>query len=462
MLLIYHIHVVDEVFEYVEIHHGNVKRRWWASEIHSSLAHSPSAYDCLDGTEWVWADRYWQIDNSGACHTNQGGWESCLNLVGGRGRSFSGQRQFLASHPFRRRRLYRRRIKYGSTNLGGKSARLNPPFHLNNVPGIGTTAFHHPCTSREVAHNANEKNDGSENGKTTSFLDVVAKDIVEDSSFKIYFKIGDGRWSDPAVIPSSGTTHGVVRVFASRWPGIKNISSPSEQENSGLTELPLIFNENSEYAFEAKIHRGCQSQVCYELSYHVSVIEGPWGELSRSLTLHPRFFVRNDSKSAVYVKQIGSEDFSSIRVEGGDVFPFYWADTNLPELICVRPVSIKLKSRNLHHNSRKKKFYRWSGGFDPCNLGMIPLRIRGVGIGIKKDRRKHSTYSSADGNPLMKVVRALIEIRSGTGGTGIIVSFKEELPNGEDSLYRIENHTPFPIWIAQDGVLVRLKVVFKN
>merc|ERR1719162_2624931 len=84
---------------------------------------------------------------------------------------------------------------------------------------------------------------------------------------------------------------------------------------------------------------------------------------------------------------------------------------------------------------------------------MIPLRIRGVSIGINKDRRKHSTHSSTEEKALMKVVRALIEIKSGTGSTGIIVSFKEELPNGEDSLYRIENHTPFPIWIAQDGVL---------
>jgi hypothetical protein len=35
----------------------------------------------------------------------------------------------------------------------------------------------------------------------------------------------------------------------------------------------------------------------------------------------------------------------------------------------------------------------------------------------------------------------------------VTFSVKDEDYQGEGSLFRIENHTPFPIWVAQNGVL---------
>jgi hypothetical protein len=52
-----------------------------------------------------------------------------------------------------------------------------------------------------------------------------------------------------------------------------------------------------------------------------------------------------------------------------------------------------------------------------------------------------------------KSIRALIEIRPGAGASGINISLKEEAAGGDGALYRIENGTPFPVWISQDGVL---------
>jgi len=46
-----------------------------------------------------------------------------------------------------------------------------------------------------------------------------------------------------------------------------------------------------------------------------------------------------------------------------------------------------------------------------------------------------------------------VEIRPCTGGTGITFSLKEEDYRGEGSLFRIENLSPFPLWIAQNGLL---------
>jgi hypothetical protein len=57
-------------------------------------------------------------------------------------------------------------------------------------------------------------------------------------------------------------------------------------------------------------------------------------------------------------------------------------------------------------------------------------------------------------SPSLKSIRVLVEIRPSTGGTGINISFKEEDPRGNGSLFRIENLSPFPIRLAQDGVLV--------
>ena len=146
------------------------------------------------------------------------------------------------------------------------------------------------------------------------------------------------------------------------------------------------------------------------------------------------------------VKQVGAPDNTCIHVHSRASVPFYWADITLPKLICVRPIYINTRGNNSQH-------YQWSGGLDICHLGMIPIRIREEGNNSEQKTLFEDRKSERRERPFIRVIRSLIEIRSGTGGTGITVSFKEESVNGEDSLYRIENHSPFPLWIAQDGVL---------
>jgi hypothetical protein len=45
------------------------------------------------------------------------------------------------------------------------------------------------------------------------------------------------------------------------------------------------------------------------------------------------------------------------------------------------------------------------------------------------------------------------EIRPKTGKVGINLSFREEDEFGDGALFRIENVSTFPIWVAQDGIL---------
>lgn len=178
------------------------------------------------------------------------------------------------------------------------------------------------------------------------------------------------------------------------------------------------------------------SPALYELCYKVADLGEDWGELSRLFLLTPRFMMRNDSRLVtIEVKQSGAPDESAIVMKPGDVFPFFWADFRLPELVSLRPIV------NDHVGKRK---YRWSGGFDICTLGMTAIRLR---------RSMLSSVSRKSGTINLKSIRTLVEIRTGTGGTGINVSFKEEDPDGDGSLFRIENLSPFHIWIAQDGVL---------
>jgi len=106
--------------------------------------------------------------------------------------------------------------------------------------------------------------------------------------------------------------------------------------------------------------------------------------------------------------------------------PFYWYDGLLPELVCARPA----QSRNR---------FKWSGGFDVCTLGMLPIRIRRIDGSIDQSN--------------LRSMRVNVELQPSTGGSGTIISLRDEHPQGEGSLFRIENHTPFPIFVAQDGVL---------
>mmetsp|Transcript_33968 Transcript_33968/g.79966 ORF Transcript_33968/g.79966 Transcript_33968/m.79966 type:complete len:934 (-) Transcript_33968:62-2863(-) len=59
-------------------------------------------------------------------------------------------------------------------------------------------------------------------------------------------------------------------------------------------------------------------------------------------------------------------------------------------------------------------------------------------------------------------IRVLVEVRPGTGGHGINVSLRDEEPNGEGALFRIENLSPFPIWLSQDGVLANPTASFRH
>jgi hypothetical protein len=155
--------------------------------------------------------------------------------------------------------------------------------------------------------------------------------------------------------------------------------------------------------------------------------------------------LRNDSKVLVIeAKQSGSPDEKAITMSPGEVAPFFWADFRLPELVCVRPVV---------NNAEGRRQFRWSGGFDVCTLGMSAIRVRRSWLSKAPNRADRSSIKS---------IRTLVEIRSGTGGTGINVSFKEEDPLGTGSLFRIENLSPFLIWVAQDGVLANPSAILEE
>jgi hypothetical protein len=164
-------------------------------------------------------------------------------------------------------------------------------------------------------------------------------------------------------------------------------------------------------------------------------VPGEWGEFSRTFEVSPRFMIRNDSTMfCLQIKQTGARDSSSLTLMPGQALPFYWADFRLPKLVSVRPCDV---------SDLGELSYKWSGGFDFCNLGMTPIRIR-----QKELIACHNNFSSR-----VTSIRSLIEVRPGTGGMGINVSLREENAEGEGSLFRIENLTPFPIWLEQDGML---------
>ena len=159
---------------------------------------------------------------------------------------------------------------------------------------------------------------------------------------------------------------------------------------------------NKEDYFESiqpEFSKTCLSPNVYDLCYHISVLEGTWGEFSRTLTLTPRFLIRNDSSTFEFgIKQTGSADNTMLRVGKGQVIPFYWTDHYLPELICVKPF-------------QEEDCYRWSGGFDIFNLGMVTLRIRS-----KNNMSDANLQSNLKLSKRFRTVRAHVEIRKGTGG----------------------------------------------
>jgi SHR-binding domain of vacuolar-sorting associated protein 13 len=283
----------------------------------------------------------------------------------------------------------------------------------------GVQAFHHPIKdsfSREQRNLKRKQKKAKDNDKDRG---------DEDFQTRIAIKCGDGKWSFPTVIPDSGTSYGVIQLLSSRWPELTkshgNVSetgaSPSSKVQRNLLKLR---DTEQDFVFKP----GCLSADLFDLCYSVSDVPGEWGEFSRCLEVSPRFLIRNDSiKHPIKVKQTGAPESTSLALQPGEAIPFYWADFRLPRLVSVLPVA-------------EGGVYKWSGGFDLCNLGMTPVRIR-------NDKAANEISS----------IRALVEVRPGTGGFGINVSFREEESNGDGSLFRIENLTPFPIWLAQDGVL---------
>ena len=220
-------------------------------------------------------------------------------------------------------------------------------------------------------------------------------------------QVNGGRWSPISAIPRQGSAHGVVRVNRARWP-------------NAAGELSAV------------------DSFVFELCYSVSPLDGDWGLLTRSLTLTSRFLLRNDSRTISFeVKQTGASDTSAVIIRPGHTEPFHWGNCRLPELVSVRP-SVRYKDRCI---------YKWSGGFDPLVIGHLALRIRRV-LNLTDQHEIHVLSKS-----VVRAIKAEVEIRPQTGGTGINLSFREEEDSGFGALYRIENLSPFPIWFCQDDVL---------
>jgi SHR-binding domain of vacuolar-sorting associated protein 13 len=230
---------------------------------------------------------------------------------------------------------------------------------------------------------------------------------TEHSGIQLAVQVDGGRWSHISAIPRQGSVHGVVRVNRARWPHAVGELSPSES-------------------------------AVFELCYVVSALDGDWGLLTRSLVLTSRFLLRNDSSRTTFeVKQTGASDNSAVIIRPDQTEPFHWGNCRLPELISVRP-SGRYQDRCI---------YKWSGGFDPLVIGHLALRIRRVS-GHADILKNHKVVEG-----LVRAVKAEVEIRPQTGGTGINLSFREEDESGVGALYRIENLSTFPIWFCQDDVL---------
>jgi SHR-binding domain of vacuolar-sorting associated protein 13 len=219
-----------------------------------------------------------------------------------------------------------------------------------------------------------------------------------------------------SMIPKHGTSYGALRVARARFPRVL----PSSQHPDTTAVSTSV----------------------YELCYSVSALDNLWGEVSRIMIGTSRFLLRNDSKDLVFeVKQSGSDDRTAFRVGPGETTPFHWANFKLPELISVRPL---LKYDGI-------PAYQWSGGLDPLTIGAVPLRIR-------RSELPPNSFDRASREWNVRSIQVEAEIRPGTGGTGINICFQEEDPNGAGALFRIENHSLFPLWFSQDGLLANLNL----
>ena len=268
---------------------------------------------------------------------------------------------------------------------------------------------------------------------------------IVNEKLKISIRCGDGTWSSPAEISDAGTCFGVIRALASRWPRLTERHSETMESNIPNNQAVKRNSYSSKNRTQGcDFKPGCLNSDLYEFCYTVSEIDGEWGEFSRCMEVSPRFIVRNDSEVIhMRVKQSGAPNSTCLTLKPGKASPFYWADFRLPKLVSVIPFD------SSDTNSEK---FKWSGGFDLCNLGMTPVRIRS----------ENTNFHSGSKNTVVTSIRVLVEVRPGTGGHGINVSLREETPNGDGSLFRIENLSPFPIWLLQDGVLANPNALTRN
>lgn len=241
--------------------------------------------------------KYKQIDCSGQTSFSEGGWESCRNLSGSREYYFNGNRIFSTSHPYRRRRWFRR---WASDCFNNES-----PKRLYGE----INAFHQPMLdSFSKAQLREERRAASSKKKGQS--DATSWDSGEDEYNKkdvlqVSIKIGDSAWCFPASIPSTGSVHGVFRVPASRWSMITKTSWATAKE---LRDPMEFSSETSSLVNDLSVSFGkaSLSPEVYEFCFHVQDLPGDWGDFSRLLDVTPRFFLQNDSEiQTMEVKQIG-------------------------------------------------------------------------------------------------------------------------------------------------------------
>ena len=397
--------VYEEVFEYVSLNdRGGIERRWWACE----------NYIILLRQEPVLEEDDWQIDCTGVPYLEHG-WESCKNIAGSKVSAFGGRRVFDKHHRYRRRRWFRRvSIQKQSHEMHSISDKVvfHQPADLDQFARAKMEAERNTIG----AHLDEKKKSGG--GLLDMFnlplqqegiLDIMTT-VANDGSILINVKYKDGKWSTPVIIPPSGSANGAIRAVSSRWPLVTKAINKKHKGNRVIATSGLTPNDPS----------------VFELIYQVTTLSGLWGELSRMVTITPRFLLKNESSwMDIDVKQVGAPDGSRLLLPKKATLPFYWFDDTLPELVCARPAGVAS--------------FKWSGGFDLCTLGMLPLRVR-----QNNESRRNSK---------LKSMRVSVELQPGTGGTGTIVSIKDEDPEGEGSLFRIENFSPFQIFVSQDGVL---------
>lgn len=403
--------VYEEVFEYLSLNdRGEVERKWWASENHVILRQEPD----LEGNDW-------QVDCTGDPYLKDG-WESCKNIAGTKTSAFGGRRKFDKCHRYRRRRWFRK---------------VSIQKQISDIRSIisDKVIFHQPAdldqftrAKREAERNTIgaqlDENENTGGGFLDMFnlplqqegiLDIMTT-VANDGSILINVKYRDGKWSTPAIIPPSGRANGAIRAESSRWPLV----------TKAVNEKRTGYRVMSNYAPSHNSSFSPNDPTVFELIYQVTTLSGFWGELSRMVTITPRFLLKNESSWLdIDVKQVGAPNASRMLLPRKATLPFYWFDGALPELVCARPAGLV--------------GFKWSGGFDLCTLGMLPLRVR------------QSNGSRSNSN--LKSMRVSVELQPGTGGTGTIISIKDEDPDGEGSLFRIENHSPFQIFVSQDGVL---------